>query len=179
MIQICKNYSNSSLGLPVCRIMCCMTNRETSGWCGTQVVKTLSPTDFLNVICLRERTSENPFDSSIFTTLLCGRGRSFPIENTFRNIDWYIGERNRHYGFYVGLDSVGIAEVLVNQVSHVFLDLMLGLSLRSYIKRGTGSNEPLAFLTDKYGKRNLNIFHTTHNSDYKEESILSCDETIR
>ena len=28
-------YSNSSLGLPVCRIMCCITNKETSEWCGT------------------------------------------------------------------------------------------------------------------------------------------------
>src|SRR3989344_100712 len=170
--QISENlysYSNSSLGLPVCRIMCCITNTETSEWCGTHVVNTLSPEFFLNVMCLPERTSEKPFDFSIDTTLLCGSGRSFPMEDTFWNINGYVGERNRHDRFHVRLDSVGVVEILIYQIPHVFLDFLLGFTLRCNIKRWTGCNEPLALLADKYRERNLYVFH---DPDYQEESIL-------
>ncbi len=166
-------YSNSSLGLPVCRIICCMTNRETSEWCGTQVVRTLPPDIFLNVMCLRERTSENPLDFNISITLLCGSGRSLPMKNTFRHVDWDICERNRHDRFHIRLDSIGVVEILVNQVPHVFLDLLLGLSLSSDIKRRAGCDEPLAFFCNKDWKGYFYICHMYHDSNYDGQSILS------
>src|SRR3989338_5927873 len=155
-----NDYSNSSLGLPVCRIMCCMTNTETSEWCGTHLVSTLPSDDFLNVMCLDDLTLEKPLDSSIFTTLFCGSGRSFATENTFRYIYWNICQRNRHYRPNIGLDSIRIPEIFINQVFHVFPDFLLGDALSSNIKGRARSDEPLPLLCDYNGKGYLNINHS-------------------
>jgi hypothetical protein len=49
-----------------------------------------APTFFLKVVCLLERTSSNPFDCNISITFRCDSGRSFAMQNPFRNFNWNI-----------------------------------------------------------------------------------------
>ena len=51
---------------------------------------------------------------------------------------------------------IGVTQIIVNEVSHVFFNLRLTLPLRGNIQKRTRSNKPLTFFRYNNGKRHWN-----------------------
>jgi len=141
---------NSSGVFPVCFIMYRRTKTVTSRCFGTHVVQTLpSQSVCLNVRCFLARTCSKPLRLRTLTTSRRGSGRSF-MDDTSRHMNWDARESKRSCDCcrQVGLWDIGITQVLVYQILHVFKSLALGSALGGEVERGATHNEPLALSAD-------------------------------